>query len=102
VILDSMVSILLHLLLLLVLVRDHFQIDLSKHLKNKNNFKNIKRKRYNTFVDKILKHRGAPGDYEYLVQWKYYSDEYNTWEPESSFNDTNCITKYWSSFNQSQ
>jgi chromobox protein 5 len=55
----------------------------------------------NTFVvDKILKHRGAPGAYEYLVQWKQYSDEHNSWEPQSSFNDTNCITKYWSSLKQ--
>ena len=50
-------------------------------------------------VDKILKHRGAPGSYEYLVQWKHFSDEYNSWEPQSNFNDTKCIEKYWSSLN---
>jgi hypothetical protein len=57
----------------------------------------------NTFVvKKILKHRGAPGSYEYLVQWKHFSDEYNSWEPQASFNDISCITKYWSSLNSTQ
>ena len=36
--------------------------------------KTSREKDKNTFVvDKILKHRGAPGDYEYLVRWKFYS-----------------------------
>ena len=56
----------------------------------------------NTFtVLKILKHRGAPGSYEYLVQWKNYSSDHNSWEPESNFNDSTCITKYWSTLNAS-
>ena len=52
-------------------------------------------------VSKVLKHRGAPGSYEYLVQWKNYSSDENTWEHESQFNDTKCIEKYWASFKRS-
>ncbi len=53
-------------------------------------------------VHRILKHRGAPGSYEYLVHWKDYSKEDSTWEPESQFNDDKCITKYWSGLKGSQ
>ncbi len=50
----------------------------------------------NTYtVQKIIDHRGDVGSYEYLVKWKDYTSDYNTWEPQASFNDTNCITKYW-------
>ena len=52
-------------------------------------------------VYKVLKHRGAPGAYEYLIHWKGYSQDDSTWEPESHFNDDKCITKYWSSLNTS-
>ena len=56
----------------------------------------------NTFVVKnVLKHRGAPGAYEYLVQWKNHSEDHNSWEPETNFNDTKCIEKYWSSLQPS-
>ena len=64
--------------------------------------KSARDKDQNTFtVFKILKHRGAPGSYEYLVHWKHYSADDSTWESESQFNDTTCITKYWSSLNHS-
>ncbi len=54
----------------------------------------------NTYtVQKIIDHRGDVGSYEYLVKWKDYTSDYNTWEPQASFNDTNCITKYWATVN---
>ena len=57
----------------------------------------------NTYtVQKILKHRGAPGSYEYLVQWKGYSVDDSTWEPTSQFNDTACIDQYWASLKRSE
>jgi RNase H-like domain found in reverse transcriptase/Integrase core domain/Reverse transcriptase (RNA-dependent DNA polymerase)/Integrase zinc binding domain/Chromo (CHRromatin Organisation MOdifier) domain/Retrotransposon gag protein/Aspartyl protease len=48
-------------------------------------------------VDKIISHRGNPGDYEYLVHWKDYSDEDRTWEPASHFLDDSVIREYWKS-----
>jgi hypothetical protein len=46
-------------------------------------------------VERILKHRGSPGSYQYLVLWKGYPVEQATWEPQSSFLDTECIRDYW-------
>ena len=46
-------------------------------------------------VDSILSHRGSPGSYEYLVHWKDYSSEEDSWEPSSSFQDAKVIEKYW-------
>jgi hypothetical protein len=51
-------------------------------------------------VNKIIRHRGAPGSYEYLVDWKGYNEEHHSWEPESQFNDDQCITDYWKSLNR--
>jgi transposase InsO family protein len=46
-------------------------------------------------VESILAHRGNPGAHEYLVHWKGYSAEEDSWEPSSSFHDTRIIEKYW-------
>jgi hypothetical protein len=60
--------------------------------------KSARTKDDNTFaIQKILKHRGAPGAYEYLVHWKGYSQDDSTWESPSQFNDDKCITTYWDS-----
>jgi transposase InsO family protein len=48
-------------------------------------------------VQKILKHRGSPGSYEYFVEWKDYNPSENSWEPASSFLDDSTIQKYWAS-----
>jgi len=46
-------------------------------------------------VGSIVDHRGQPGAYEYLVDWKGYADEERTWESQSMFNDDTCIRNYW-------
>ena len=48
-------------------------------------------------VEKILSHRGSPGKYEYLVQWKGYDENDNSWVSQSDFHDIACISKYWNS-----
>ncbi|HVX00123.1 MAG TPA: RNase H-like domain-containing protein, partial [Candidatus Babeliaceae bacterium] len=46
-------------------------------------------------VDRIIAHRGDPGDYQYLVQWKGYGEDERTWEPASNFLDHSVIKDYW-------
>jgi hypothetical protein len=46
-------------------------------------------------VKQIVDHKGKPGAYEYLVDWKGYSAAESTWEPETSFHDTSAIQDYW-------
>ena len=48
-------------------------------------------------VQKILKHRGSPGSFEYFVEWKDYNSSENSWEPASSFLDDSTIQNYWAS-----
>ena len=65
------------------------------------NSKKSRSKDANTFaIHKILKHRGAPGSYEYLVHWKGFSTEDSTWQSEKDFNDDKCITDYWNKLNK--
>ena len=46
-------------------------------------------------IDHIVKHRGTPGAYQYLVSWKGYSTDEDTWEDASNFNDHEIIDRYW-------
>jgi len=46
-------------------------------------------------VKKVVDHRGEPGSYEYLVEWKGYEEQ--TWEPEDHFDDYAVIKRYWES-----
>jgi len=46
-------------------------------------------------VRKIIKHRGQPGSYEYLIDWKGYSEQ--TWEPEANLLDVDVVKAYWES-----
>jgi hypothetical protein len=46
-------------------------------------------------VRKITSHRGNPGSYEYLVDWKGYSEK--TWEPETNMLDHDVVKVYWES-----
>jgi hypothetical protein len=46
-------------------------------------------------VRKIIKHRGQPGSYEYLIDWKGYSEQ--TWEPEANLLEVDVVKAYWES-----
>jgi hypothetical protein len=44
-------------------------------------------------VKKIINHRGTPGNYEYLIDWKGYKEK--TWEPEANILDYDIVKQYW-------
>jgi hypothetical protein len=48
-------------------------------------------------IESVVDHRGNPGLYEYLVKWKNYNEEHNSWEPAVNFVDDKCIQDYWKS-----
>ncbi len=47
------------------------------------------------YVEKILDHKGDSGNRYYLVKWKYFSVDQNSWEPLKNFDDTTQIRLYW-------
>lgn len=44
------------------------------------------------FVEKILKKRAVGNGFKYLVKWRGYGDEFNTWERGSNFASQKLIT----------
>ena len=45
-------------------------------------------------VQRILAHRGAGEKREYLVRWKGYTSDHDSWEPLSNFNTREVIERY--------
>gem|GEM_PF-1640441 len=50
-------------------------------------------------VEAIIKHKGTAPNYKYLVKWKNYSDDWNSWEPPSMFDSPDVIKQYWARVN---
>jgi transposase InsO family protein len=46
-------------------------------------------------VESILDHQDTVAGYKYLVRWKGYSQDHDTWEPEDNFDDLSVIHAYW-------
>lgn len=46
-------------------------------------------------VDQVLNHRGTGAKREYLVRWKNYSADEDSWIPVNQFDDVSPITSYW-------
>jgi hypothetical protein len=46
-------------------------------------------------VEAIVNHKGRGKNIKYLVKWKDYPADQNTWEPATSFNSDRPIRQYW-------
>jgi len=46
-------------------------------------------------VEAILNHRKTDNGYEYLVRWKNYTADDDSWEPQENFDDLETIQRYW-------
>jgi transposase InsO family protein len=46
-------------------------------------------------VDHVVSHRGNPGRREYLIRWKGFSADDDSWVGERDINTLGCITEYW-------
>jgi hypothetical protein len=47
-------------------------------------------------IEKIIDHQETDGGMRYLVRWKRYSQDDDSWEPEENFDDHGVIHDYWS------
>lgn len=59
--------------------------------------KKIKRKseRQEVFeVDQLISHQGRKGNREFLVRWKGFTDEHDTWEKEANLSCPNILKIY--------
>ena len=46
-------------------------------------------------VEAILNHVEDKEGIKYHVRWKDYSEDHDSWEPHTSFDDLETISKYW-------
>ncbi|KAG1122897.1 hypothetical protein G6F37_014111 [Rhizopus arrhizus] len=46
-------------------------------------------------MEAIINHRGEPGNREYLVRWKNYSKDDDSWLTAEAFTDPESINIYW-------
>ncbi|KAK4519471.1 uncharacterized protein ATC70_009707 [Mucor velutinosus] len=50
-------------------------------------------------VEAIINHKGSAPNYKYLVKWKGYSEDWNSWEPPSMFDSPDVVKQYWARVN---
>lgn len=68
-------------------------------MKQQTHSKTEKRPKDDYEVENILDHRFTKKQRKFLVQWKGYSSEYDTWEPETSLNCPKILKLYLKSKN---
>ena len=44
-------------------------------------------------MEEILDERARAGGKEYLVRWRGYGEEEDTWEPEANLDGCRCVTR---------
>ena len=78
-------------------MHDEFHISILKLYPYVDNDGNIAADREEYIIKDIRDHRQIGGENEYLVKWEGYRDSYNTWVPESEFNEhaLEVIQAYW-------
>ncbi|KAI7872636.1 hypothetical protein K492DRAFT_139124 [Lichtheimia hyalospora FSU 10163] len=52
-------------------------------------------------VQYIITHKKVLDSYEYLVKWKNYRKDNNSWVKQCDFIDKDLISKYWNSIRRS-
>ncbi|KAK4520328.1 uncharacterized protein ATC70_008462 [Mucor velutinosus] len=50
-------------------------------------------------VEAIINHKGSAPNYKYLVKWKGYSEDWNSWKPPSLFDSPDVVKQYWARVN---
>ena len=80
------------------IVGRHFSVDQLKITRRENVLDHENQGTYR--VEKIMDDCNTGLGQEYLVQWKGYGQEDDTWEPEANFNDWKVIVKYWAAKRQ--
>ncbi|KAI9302702.1 hypothetical protein BJ944DRAFT_166756 [Cunninghamella echinulata] len=48
-------------------------------------------------IQYVIKHKKVKNSYEYLVKWKNYTKEHNSWISEKDFVEKDIILSYWKS-----
>ncbi|GAA5813155.1 hypothetical protein MFLAVUS_006628 [Mucor flavus] len=51
-------------------------------------------------IQYIIKHKKLFDKYEYLVKWRNYGKEHNSWVKECDFNEIDTIREYWTSISR--
>jgi hypothetical protein len=74
-----------------------FTIDIMKFISDQQ----VNNEQYYS-VETIRDHRMVDNQYEYLVKWKRYPEEENSWVKARDFNNTLPIKKYWKTQHKSK